>query len=170
MAAIPSVPLFMRDVKLTLKAAADATPLEFQCHVSEARVQVTPGDTVSVQTLCANGSFSSTGKPSYALILNGYQDWDTTSNSEGLAEWLWKHEGEVCDFNLQAHGELVTASASKPVMLGQVVAHGVDYGGAINEYAPFEAELACVAKPTLSTTGTMEDEPEAEPEAKRKVA
>jgi len=150
-AAIPSVPLFMRDVKLTLKASADATPLEFQCHVSEARLQVTPGDTVSVQTLCASGSFSSTGKPSYALILNGYQDWDTTSNSEGLAEWLWKHEGEVCDFVLQAHGEAATPSATKPQMTGQVVAHGVDYGGAINEYAPFSAELACTAKPVLAT-------------------
>lgn len=155
MASIPSTPLFMRDVLLTLKAAADATALEFQCHVSEARVQVTPGDVVSVQTLCATGSFSSTGKPSYSLILNGYQDWDTTAGSEGLAEYLWKHDGEVLDFVLQAHGEAVAASATQPQMTGQVTASGVDYGGAINEYAPFAAELACVAKPILSTTGTL---------------
>jgi hypothetical protein len=152
MVAIASTPLFMRDVKLTLKATADTVPQEFQCHVSEARVQVTPGDTVSVQTLCAGGSFSSTGKPSYALVLSGYQDWDTTSLSEGLAEYLLKHEGETLDFVLQAHGEAVTPSASKPQMTGQVVGHGVDYGGAINEYAPFTAELACVAKPLLATT------------------
>jgi len=162
MAGIPSVPLFMRDVKLRLKAAADAAALEFQCHVSEARLQVTPGDTVSVQTLCATGSFSSTGKASFALILSGYQDWDTTALSEGLAEYLWKHDGEVLDFSLQAHGEAVTASATKPCMVGQVVASAVDYGGAINEYAPFTAELACVAKPTLSTTEPVAEEAEAE--------
>lgn len=157
MAGIPSTPLFMRDVMLTLKAAADVAALEFQCNVSEARVQVTPGDTVSVQTLCANGSFSSTGKPSYALILNGYQDWDTTAASEGLAAYLWDHDGEVLDFVLQAHGEAVAASTDKPQMQGQVTASAVDYGGAINEFAPFTAELACVAKPTLSTSGAMAD-------------
>jgi hypothetical protein len=152
MAAIASTPLFMRDVKLTLKAAADATAQEFQCHVSEARVQVKPGDVKSVQTLCASGSFSSTGKPSYALVLNGYQDWDTTTGSEGLAQYLWLHDGEVLDFDLQAHGELVAPSATHPHMTGQVTAVGVDYGGTINEYAPFTAELACIAKPVLATS------------------
>ena len=78
MAAIRAVPIFMRNVLLTLKQGA-GTLGEFQCMVSEAGVQVTPGDIVTVKTLCANGSFSNATPPEYALILVGIQDWDTTT-------------------------------------------------------------------------------------------
>ena len=92
MPAIAATPLFMRDVLLSLKSGTDLTAKEFQCNVSEARIQVTPGETVSVKTLCSEGSFSSQGKGSYSLILTGVQDWDTTADSEGLAAYLWTHE------------------------------------------------------------------------------
>ena len=122
MAAIPATPIFMRDVLLTLKASAEPSPLEFQCHVSEARVQVTPGEIVTVKTLCADGSFSSAGQAEYALILVGVQDYDTTAASQGLAAYLWEHEGETLDVELNIYGEDATASASTPSMVGQVTA------------------------------------------------
>jgi hypothetical protein len=149
MAAIAAVPIFMRNVLLTLKTGA-GTALEFQCHVSEARVQVTPGDIVTTRTLCSSGVFSSASPPEYALVLTGVQDWDTTAGSEGLAAFLWQNEGATLDFVLNIHGEAATASASKPKMSGQVVAIPGDYGGVVGEYAELSVELPCVAKPTMA--------------------
>jgi hypothetical protein len=159
MAAIVANPIFMRNVLLTLKVGA-ATPSEFQCNVSEARIQVTPGDIVTYRTLCTSGVFSSAGSPEYALILTGVQDWDTTAGSEGLAAYLWQNEGLTADFVLNIHGEAVTASAAKPRMTGQVVCIPGDYGGVIGEYAEISVELPCVAKPTMALTTTLGvDEP-----------
>jgi len=160
MAAIAAVPVFMRNVLLSLKTAAAPTPSEFQCNVSEARLQVTPGDIVTYRTLCTSGVFSSASPPEYALILTGVQDWDTTAGSEGLAAYLWQNEGLTLDFVLNIHGETTTASAAKPRMTGQVVCIPGDYGGVIGEYAEISVELPCVAKPTMAlTTELGEDEP-----------
>ena len=159
MAAIAAIPVFMRNVLLTLKTGA-GTPAEYQCNVSEARVQVTPGDIVTYRTLCTSGVFSSASPPEYALVLTAVQDWDTTAGSEGLAAFLWANEGATLDFVLNIHGEAATASASKPKMTGQVVCIPGDYGGTVGEYAEFTVELPCVAKPTMALTTTLGvDEP-----------
>ena len=149
MAAIAAVPIFMRNVLLTLKTTV-GSPLEFQCHVSEARVQVTPGDIVTVRTLCSSGVYSSASPPEYALVLVGVQDWDTTAGSEGLSAFLWQNEGTTLDFVLNIHGEAATASASKPKMSGSVTCIPGDYGGVIGEYAELSVELPCTAKPTMA--------------------
>ena len=73
MAAIAATPIFMKNVFLTLKTTV-GTALEFQCHVTEARLQVTPGDIVTVKTLCSSGVYSSANAPEYALVLVGVQD------------------------------------------------------------------------------------------------
>lgn len=150
MAAIAAVPVFMRNVLLTFKQGA-GTLGEFQCHVSEARIQVTPGDVVTTKTLCANGSFSNAGTSEYALVLVGVQDWDTTAGSPGLAGYLWQNDGLVLDFVLNIHGEAAVASPAQPKFVGQVTAIAVDYGGVINEWAPLSVELPCVSKPVLTT-------------------
>lgn len=149
MAAIPAVPIFMRNVLLTLKQGA-GTLGEFQCNVSEARVQVTPGDTVTVKTLCANGAFSSASPPEYALVLVGIQDWDTTPASPGLSAYLWQNEGLVLDVVLNVYGETATKTAATPAMTGQVTAIPGDYGGEIGSYAELSVELPFLAKPTLA--------------------
>jgi len=144
MAAVVATPLFMRDALLTLKIGAAAVA-EYQCHVTEARLQVTAGDTVTVRTLCTDGTFSSPGAASYALILEGIQDW----SADGLARYLWDNEGSVADFVLQAHGEAAAVGADTPAMTGQVTLAAGDYGGVIDEYATISLELPCVAKPSL---------------------
>ena len=154
MAAIAATPVFMRNVLLTLKTTA-GTAIEFQCNVSEARIQVTPGDIVTVKTLCSSGVYSSAGQPEYALVLVGVQDWDTTAASEGLAAYLWTHEGEQLTFTLNIHGEAVPGSASQPKMTGTVLAIPGDYGGPIGEYAELNVELPCTAKPVLSTAAVL---------------
>jgi hypothetical protein len=148
MAAIAATPLFMKDVLLTLKIGAGALS-EYQCHVSEARIAVTPGERVDVKTLCATGTFSQVGKPSYSVILSGVQDWADNASVKGLARYLWDNEGQVADYVLQAHGTAVTASATTPSVTGKCTIVPGDYGGTINEYAPLEVELPCVDKPTL---------------------
>lgn len=160
MAAIPAVPIFMRNVLLTFKKGVAAAS-EFQCHVSEARVQVTPGETVTVKTLCANGTFSSVSPPDYALILTGVQDWDTTAGSEGLSAYLWANEGQVLDVVLNVYGETAASGVATPAMTGQVTAVPGDYGGEIGSYAELSVELPFIAKPVLKTTALMEEGEEA---------
>jgi hypothetical protein len=147
MAAVPATPLFMRDVKLTLKIGAGSL-FEYQAHVSEARVQVTPGDTVTVKTLSTDGSFSSPGVASYTLVLTGVQDY----SADGLARYLWDNEGAIADFVLQAHGETTALAADTPAMTGQVTLVAGDYGGEIETYGEIGLELPCVAKPVLDIT------------------
>ena len=144
MAAIVANPLFMRDVLLTLKVGAGSLG-EYQCHVSTARVAVTAGDTVTVKTLCTDGVFSQPGTSTYALVLEAIQDY----SADGLARYLWDHEGEVADFVLQAHGEAVAIGADTPAMIGQVTLAAGDYGGEIETYGVMSLELPCVARPVL---------------------
>jgi hypothetical protein len=146
MAAIPAVPIFIRDALLTLKVGAAAAG-EYQCFAKIAAVKVTPGDVVTVQTLCSDGTFSSTSKASYALVLEGLQDWSAT----GLSAYLWTNDGEVADFVLNAYGEDATASASTPSMTGKVTLASGDYGGEVDTYGEFALELACTEKPVLVT-------------------
>jgi hypothetical protein len=145
MAAVVAVPFFMRDVLLTLKVGA-GTAAEYQCHVSVASVKVTAGDVVTVQTLCSDGTFSSVGKSTYALVLEGVQDWSAT----GLSEFLWENEGAEADFVLNPYGETIsTPTADTPAMTGVVTLMAGDFGGTINEYAQYAVELPCVSRPTL---------------------
>jgi len=146
MAAIAATPLFMRDVLLTLKVGA-GTVSEYQCHVSIARVQVTAGDTVTVQTLCTDGTFSQAGKSTYALVLEGIQDW----SADGLSRYLWDNDGLVADFVLQPHGSATAIGTDTPAMTGQVTLHAGDFGGEVETYAELAVALPCVSKPALDT-------------------
>ena len=153
MAAVAVTPLYMKDVLLTLKIGAGSA-YEYQGHVSEARVQVEPGEKTEVRTLCSSiGSvFSEVGKPTYSLILAGVQDWADATGTKGLARFLFDNEGATATFVLQAHGEAVASSVTKPGMTGDVKLVPGDYGGVIGEYAPLEVELPCTTKPSLKTT------------------
>lgn len=163
MAAVTATPLFMKDVLLTLAVGA-GTANEYQCHVTEARVSVEPGDRVDIATLCSGGSFSEVGKSSYALVLVGIQDWADASGVLGLARFLWDHEGEEATFVLQAHGESAAPSAGQPAMTGTVRLVAGDYGGVINEYAGLEVELPCMAKPSIDSGTPLAAAAAVEPE------
>ena len=155
MAAIAATPIFMRNVFLTLKTTIGSA-LEFQCHVTEARLQTTPGDIVTIKTLCSSGVYSSANAPEYALVLVGVQDWDTTAGSEGLAAFLWQNEGAVLSFVLNIHTEASSVGTpTQPRMTGTVLCVPGDYGGPIGEYATLEVELPCTAKPTLTTAAVL---------------
>lgn len=147
MAANVAAPLFLRNVKLTLKIGA-ASPIEYQCHVKTARIATTPGDIVTVKTLCTDGTFSQAGKSTYALVLEGIQDY----SADGLATYLWTNEGAQAAFVLQAHGETVVEAADTPSMTGTVTLVAGDYGGEVETYAELAVELPCVSKPVLDIT------------------
>jgi hypothetical protein len=147
MAAVVAVPLFLRDVYLTLKIGAGSAA-EFQMFAKVAKLQVTAGDIVTVATLSSDGQFSSVGSPSYALILEGVQDWTAT----GLSTFLWTNDGAVADFELNVASEgTTTPTTGAPSMEGQVTLVAGDYGGEVNTYGEMSLELPCVAKPVLKT-------------------
>jgi hypothetical protein len=144
MAAIPATPLFMRNVKLTLKVGVGAEG-EYQCMVSTAAVVVTPGYTVTVQTLCSDGTFSSPGKSTYELQLEGPQDW----TADGLSRYLWDNEGAIADVTLQPHGEAQAVGTETPAMTGQVTLAAGNFGGEVEAYASFAVTLPFVDRPAL---------------------
>ena len=147
MAAIVAVPIFIRDVLLTLKVGS-GTAAEYQAFAEVAKVVVTPGEVVTTQTLSSDGTFSSTGKATYALQLDGVQDW----SADGLSTYLWTNDGLEADFVLNAYGEGASPSTDTPLMSGKVSLSAADYGGEVNTYGKFSVTLACTAKPTLKTT------------------
>jgi hypothetical protein len=147
MAAVVAVPLFLRDVYLTLKVGS-GTAAEYQMFAKVAKLQVSAGDVVTVNTLSSDGQFSSVGAPSYALVLEGIQDW----SADGLSTFLWTNDGAVADFELNVASEgTATPTTEAPSMEGQVTLVAGDYGGEVNTYGEMSLELPCVAKPTLKT-------------------
>jgi len=141
-------PLFMRDVLLNLRIAAGAgARTAYQCDISTAEIVPTPGDEVTYSTLCASGSYSSIGKTTYALHIVAAQRWAV----DGLAAFLWDHDGELADFQYQAHGETVANAADTPGMSGQVRLVAGNYGGEVDTYAELDVTLPCVTKPTKTT-------------------
>ena len=140
-------PLFMRDVTLNLKITGGPTRVAYQCDIHTAEIVPTAGDEVSYSTLCATGSYSSVGKTTYALHLVAAQRWA----ADGLATFLWDHDGELADFQYQAHGEGVVPAADLPGMSGQVRLIAGNYGGEVDTYAELDVTLPCTSKPTKIT-------------------
>jgi hypothetical protein len=137
-------PLFMRDVNFKLSLVSGGTLVEYNCDVSTAEIVPTAGDEVSYSTLCPDGSYSSRGKTTYALHVIAAQRWD---EADGLAAFLWDHDGELATFEYQAHGADVVPTADLPGMTGEVVLVAGNYGGAVDSYAELDVTLACSSKP-----------------------
>jgi hypothetical protein len=144
-----ATPLYMRDVTLTLRLAADSAGAraEYQCDVHTAEIVPSAGDDVTYQTLCKEGSYSSVGKTTYALHIVAAQRWAI----DGLASFLWDNDGELAEFQYQAHGEDVVPSADAPGMTGEVRLIAGNYGGEVETYAELDVTMPCSAKPTKLT-------------------
>jgi len=126
--------LFMKEVGLTLAVGA-GTPEEFDCHVSQAILEVTAGDVITYNVLCEGGSMSRAADPTYALHLVGVQDWDGTVGAIALARFLDDHAGELATFVYQAHGLGVAPSAATPAKSGTCQLQAPSYGGEVNTWA-----------------------------------
>jgi hypothetical protein len=137
-------PLFMRDVTLTLKLVSAGTRVEYACDLSTAEILPTPGDEVTYSTLCPSGSYSSIGKTTYALHVVAAQRWA----ADGLATFLWDHDGELAEFQYQAHGAGTVPSATAPGMTGEVRLVAGAYGGEVDTFAELDVTLPCSSKPT----------------------
>lgn len=141
-------PLFMRNVTLNLRVGGTGTRTEYNCDIHTAEIVPSAGDDVTYATLCATGSYTARGKTTYALHIVAAQSWAV----DGLAVFLWDHDGETADFQYQAHGAGVAPSVGAPGMAGQVVLVAGNYGGEADTYAELDVEMPCVAKPTKITT------------------
>jgi hypothetical protein len=156
-----TTPLFMRDVTLTLTLAA-GTAAPFECDAHLCAIESKAGDVITYQTLCADGSFSESGRSTYALHVVAVQDWSAT----GLARFLWDNEGAAATFAYQAHGdETVVPSDSAPGMTGTVTLVAPNYGGEAETYAELDVTMPCATKPTLAVAAfPAATAAEAEPE------
>ena len=155
--------VFLRSAHLTLKIGATAAGT-YHGQVSQAAVEVEPGDTVTYPVL--DGTVpTQIGASSYALHLVAAQDWDTTGTPvTGLAAFLWQNEGAQATFYLTAYGTGTAPSTSKPAVTGTVTLVAGTYGGEVNTYPEIDVTLPCNTKPTLATTGTIPTLSDVEPE------
>jgi hypothetical protein len=155
-------PLFMRDVTLNLKLVSGGTRVEYNCDLTTAEIVSTPGEEISVSTLCASGSYSSIGKTTYALHIVALQRWA----ADGLATFLWDNDGSLADFQYQAHGSGTVPAADVPGMSGQVRLVAGSYGGEVDSFAELDVTLPCSSKPTkLVAAFPAADEEDAEADA-----
>jgi hypothetical protein len=136
----------MRDVSLTLKLTS-GTRVEFNCDAHTAEIVAEPGDDVSYQTLCPDGSFSEIGRSSYALHIVAAQDW----SADGLARFLWENEGALAEFQYQPHGAAIAPSDDAPGMAGTVRLVAPNMGGEAEAYAELDVTMPCTAKPAIVT-------------------
>jgi hypothetical protein len=137
--------IYMADANLTLKLVAAGTAVAYQGHVNTAEVVPTAGEEVSTTTL-DGVKHVRRGAPSYALHLAGHQDYTTT----GLARFLWDNAGAQAIFVLQAYGQGVTASPSKPSFTGEVTLAEGNYGGEVDTWPVIDVTMPCAARPTIT--------------------
>src|SRR4029077_15496979 len=130
-------PLFMREISLTLDDGAAGGPIEFKCDVHAATIEPQAGDVVTYVTLCPDGTYSQRAATSYILHLVGVQNWDAA----GLAAYLDARDGVELAFYFQAHGAL-PASVDAPAKAGVCIGTPPAYGGAREEWAEFDVDLA----------------------------
>lgn len=154
-------PLFVKDASVKLTVTPPGTAAEFNCDVHSVTVEATPGDDVTYQTLCPNGSYTRKGTTTYVLHLTGVQDWAT----DGLSLFLWNHAGAQATALVQAHGATQAPDASHPTMSMSVTLVEGSYGGEADTWAEFDVSLPCSGRPTLGVTLLAADEEAATEEA-----
>ena len=159
-----STVLYMKDAKLTLKIGA-ASAHDYAGQVSAATVEVEVGDTSSYATL-DGATQQEIGPSAYSLHVVAGQVWDgTASPATGLARYLWDNEGQLAQFELQAHGKTVTNSTTQPSLVGTCRLVAPSYGGEVGTFAELDVTMPCQSKPTLTTALAADVEAEAEPVA-----
>lgn len=154
-----ATPLFVKDASVKLKLTAGGTDVEYNCDVHSAIIETSPGDDVTYQTLCPDGTYTQKGSSTYVLHLTGVQDWDAA----GLSRFLWDNAGELAEAIVQAHGAAQAIDTAHPGFSAQVVLLEGDYGGEADTWAEFDVSLTCTSRPTLLTTPpvALEAEPAA---------
>ena len=159
-------PLFMKSVSLTLQAAGQPTPIEFNCNVRIATVEAAAGDAVTFEPLCEDGAYSESTPTTYALHLVGAQDW-TGTPAYGLTRYLDEFEGLSAAFELQAHGQDIDPSPDQPAKSGTCILAAPSYGGEKSTYAEFDVTMPIVGKPaTVIAPSTFNAEGRAARKAK----
>lgn len=139
-------PLFVRWIKLSV-TDRDGVTHEFQCEVTQAGLTSTGGDTVSLSTLCPQGSFSESAERVWQLAITGVQDVTTL---DSLIMFLLQHDGELADFTYyprvdkaglpQGYGFAGTVTLAPPDNVGNA---------ASGSYATFTASLPLKGKYTI---------------------
>lgn len=151
-----NTPLFMKDASITIVIPPGpiAGAVEYNCDVSTAEVLSAPGDDVTYQTLCPDGTMTQKGASTYSLHLVGVQDWGT----EGLSRFLWENAGEEARVIVQAHGAATAIGADAPGFDCNVVLIEGTYGGEAKNWAEFDVELPCTVRPVLLTVAPTVEE------------
>lgn len=141
-------PRMLKNAYLRLKTETGGTFAQYACQVKRAELVPEPGEEVTYRTLCDAGSWSDVGPTTWTLELEGAQGWDTT---DGLARFLFDHEGELLAGELDQYGETHTPTAAEPGMSFTVRALPTGYGGEVDSYAEFDIALPVQGVPVLVT-------------------
>lgn len=137
-------PLYLSSASLIFRL--DATDLDFSDHISEARVNPTPG---SDDWISVNGKPVG-GEDSYTLTLSLVQDMD----HESFMWFLWDNAGATVPVT-------VTPAASASSLVGEVLLKAASIGGKADK-KPKESQvtLTFAGKPTRLAKPTPDPEGE----------
>jgi hypothetical protein len=136
-------PRLIKDAHVSL-ALATGTFASYSCQVKTARLVPTAGDQKDYRTLCATGFYTQFTPTTWELELEGAQGWDA---ADGLARFLFDHDGELIRFQVDGYGETHVPSTTEPGMGGTARAIAAEYGGTVDEYAEFTVSLPVQGKP-----------------------
>ena len=134
-------PLFMRDVNLRLAVVVGGVLARSRSSIATCTPRRScrlPATTFRTRRCAPEGSYSSRGKTTYALHVVAAQRWA----ADGLAAFLWDHDGELADVQYQAHGDGTVPTADLPGMTGEVTLVAGNYGGEVDTYAELDVTLA----------------------------
>lgn len=124
---------------LTLQLGSD----QFHCQLQEFKLNNNTEDGERFYTFCAadeDGEFREDAEPDYSLELKFFSDW----RSAGVSAWLWAHDQETVDFQLDEHPDV---AAEHVRWTGQLKVKAPSVGGAARTTEMTEVTLPIIGKP-----------------------
>lgn len=129
-----------RRIKL-IEFSVDGT--QFECQVRSWNLANNTDDGDVMYTLCPDGEFREDTDPDFSLELTAFADW----RSDGISDFLWSHDGETLDFQLDHHPDI---PAEHVRWTGQVKVKAPNVGGEARATEQTEITLPVIGKPTYT--------------------
>src|SRR5215467_5021940 len=115
---------------------------DYGCNVTQATIAASANTVDVAATFCSPASQTAAGS-SFALTLEGMQDWGRDDGSDSLSEWLFKNDAARKAFALFLKDE------TDPKALGIVTVIAGDFGGTAGEPLTFSGELPILGYPDI---------------------
>lgn len=133
-----------RKIKLIeFSLGTDPTDIAFECQVQSWNINNNTEDGEKIYSLCPTGEDEEETDPDYTLSITAYADW----RSDGLSDFMWKHDGETMAVALHHHPDIPAEHVS---WTGQVKIKAPSVGGEARTTEMTEFEIPFIGKPVYA--------------------